>query len=91
MQWLNEEAAKRDLSFLKDQFYREVGCETNDVVTLFSYWQSNYSQQKHKHEETSFDNKTDFGAVSGLRKETVVFPRGLEASSSNATHQIGEE
>ncbi len=39
------EAAARDIDFLKGRFYTEFGCETNDVLTLFSYWQSNFGNQ----------------------------------------------
>jgi hypothetical protein len=95
---INQEAAQRDVNFLRDCFYREVGCDTNDVLTLFSYWQSNFSQQpvshQHlaKHDETrgSYENKT-VTQQSTFRKNTLDLPRGLEASSQNQTHQIADE
>jgi hypothetical protein len=80
------------------------------VLTLFSFWQSNYnggvnpllSQQygaiMRVEDETraSFDNKTLVGNTgiqgcnqSNVRKSTLVFPRGLEASSTNATALVG--
>jgi len=68
------------------------------VLTLFSYWQSNFSNQpvshQHlvKHDETrgSYENKT-VTQQSTFRKNTLDLPRGLEASSQNQTHQIADE
>ena len=90
---MGQEAGQRDLTFLKECFIREVGCDTNDVVTLFSYWQSNFGKppadlspgRDIKIEDTrgSFDNKTsaDASGPNQTRKTTLLFPRGLEASS----------
>ena len=39
-----QEAATRDLDYLKLKFFQEVGFDTNDILTLFSFWQCNYSQ-----------------------------------------------
>ena len=36
------EATGRDIDFLKQRFYAEHGCDTNDILTLYSYWQSNF-------------------------------------------------
>lgn len=39
---MSVESTTRDIDFLKQRFYAEYGCDTNDILTLFSYWQSNF-------------------------------------------------
>lgn len=39
---MSVEATTRDIDFLKQRFYAEYGCDTNDILTLYSYWQSNF-------------------------------------------------
>jgi hypothetical protein len=76
------EAAARDIDFLKGRFYTEFGCETNDVLTLFSYWQSNFGNQhtngkaitpKKASGQHSFDNRTTLlNAQSATRTQASV-------------------
>jgi hypothetical protein len=37
-------AAMRDLDVLKRAFYEEFDHETNDILTLYTYWQVNFSK-----------------------------------------------
>lgn len=39
---MSVEATTRDIDFLRQRFYAEYGYDTNDILTLFSYWQSNF-------------------------------------------------
>ena len=36
-------ADTRDIDYLRARFYQVYGCDTNDILTLFSFWQSNFS------------------------------------------------
>ena len=36
------DATTRDIDYLRNRFYTEYGCDTNDILTLFSFWQSNF-------------------------------------------------
>ena len=35
-------AETRDIDYLKARFFADYRCDTNDILTLFSYWQSNF-------------------------------------------------
>lgn len=35
---IGQDAALRDIDFLKARFIKEFGVETNDILTLFSFW-----------------------------------------------------
>ncbi len=39
---MSVEATTRDIDFLKQRFYAEYGCDTNDILTLYSFWHQNF-------------------------------------------------
>ena len=39
---MSVEATTRDIDFLKQRFYAEFGCDTNDILTLYSFWHQNF-------------------------------------------------
>lgn len=41
------DASSRDIEFLKARFFADFNQETNDILTLYSYWQSNFSNNLH--------------------------------------------
>lgn len=85
------EATNRDIDFLKQRFYAEYGCDTNDILTLYGYWQSTFSGYMHpgNGNQTTAINALQIANMSSYRQNsvhhnTITGPTGSKSNNVTA-------